>query len=95
MKDFWRDRYAIVPDVLTEEQIVELKTEIQQLVKHNSVYGIRQIDRQFPAISQLACSSSIIKHLKFYSDRPLKLVRAICFNKTLHSGSNLFHIPKI
>ncbi len=62
------DGYAIIPRVLTQKQIVELKAEIRQLIGSDSAYGIRQIDRHIPAISQLAYSSSIIKHLN-YSDR--------------------------
>ena len=85
MKDFQRDGYAIIPSVLTQKQIAKLKTEIQQLVKGDSAYGIRHIDRKIPAISRLAYSPSIIKHLN-YSDRQVRLVKAIYFNKTLQNN---------
>ena len=86
MRDFRQDGYVIIPGVLTEEKIVELKTKIQQLVNDNSAYGIRQLDRQIPAISRLAYSSSIIQHINFYSDCRLKLVKAVYFNKTLQNN---------
>ena len=79
------DGYTIIPSVLTEKQIAQLKAEIQQFVKGDSAYGIRQIHRKIPAISQLARSPSIIKHLN-YSDRKPRLVKAIYFNKTLQNN---------
>ena len=86
MNNFRQDGYIIVPQVLTEEQIAKLKLEIRSTIDCNSAYGIRQIDRQIPAIYQLVYSSSTIEHLKFYSDRQFKLVRAIYFNKTLQNN---------
>ena len=77
------DGYAIILSVLTEQQVVELKAKIQQLVDNDSAYGIGQIERQIPAISRLAYLPSIIKHLN-YSDRQLKLVRGI-YQKALSS----------
>ena len=58
------DGYAIIPRVLTQKQIAELKAEIRQLIDSDSAYGIRQIHRHIPAISKLAYSSSITKHFK-------------------------------
>jgi hypothetical protein len=76
------DGYTIIPNFISQDKIDFLSTEINQKLPQNSEYGLRQVEKKIPVISDLARDSLIINLIQPLFKNKLKLVRALFYDKT-------------
>lgn len=86
MDSFKENGYAIACQLLKQEEIKFIKTEINKAITCNSNYGIRNLDKKVLAIKTLANSAKISDLVTNYLGSSPKLIRAIYFNKTQNNN---------
>lgn len=74
--------YEIIDTFLTHEQLVPIYAEIESLELATNSGGIRNAEKKFNAIKELAYSDLMQQRAQNYLDGKPRLVRAILFDKT-------------
>ncbi|MFY0677729.1 MAG: phytanoyl-CoA dioxygenase family protein [Neptuniibacter sp.] len=76
------DGYEIIDDFLTHDQLITLNRELETVEFPSKAGGIRNAEKKFPTIRDLANSDQLNYQAKKYLSEEVNLVRAILFNKT-------------
>ncbi len=74
--------YEIVDEFITQNQLNLLATDIKSNKTSLKTGGIRNAEKKYSSIYNLAKSNHIIDCASRYLKKPSKLIRAILFNKT-------------
>lgn len=77
-----KDGYALVDNVLGKDQLAALVQTLANAKLPVKAGGIRNAEKKFPAIEQLAHSAQLKTLASEYLDNEPQLVRTILFNKT-------------
>lgn len=85
---FARDGFAVIPNVLSLEDVVEIRAAIDRIPvgeavrKRKNIYGVRNLLETSPEICQLATRPEIWRHVTPVLGEAAFACRAIFFNKT-------------
>jgi ectoine hydroxylase-related dioxygenase (phytanoyl-CoA dioxygenase family) len=78
--------YELIDEFLSCDQLNAIKNEINGVRFPARAGGIRNAEKKFTSIRELAGSETLIAHTKNYLSGTVSLVRAILFNKTSESN---------
>ncbi len=76
------DGFEIKPHFISNRKLHFIKDEIENFSDIDSNYGIRNADKKYPRIKEIAHSSRLINQAKKILGSTPKLVRVIFFDKT-------------
>lgn len=76
------DGYELIREFLSHDQLVSINSEIQSVVFPAKAGGIRNAEKKFSSIRELASSEQLTAQAAKYLSGSASLVRAILFNKT-------------
>lgn len=74
--------YEMIGEFLSHDQLVSINSEIEAVELPSKTGGIRNADKKFYSVGELANSEQLNTQAKKYLAGPASLVRAILFNKT-------------
>lgn len=77
-----KDGYELISEFLTRDQLNSINNEIKNVKFPASAGGIRNAEKKFSSIRELAGSEQLLAQTKNYLSGTVSLVRAILFNKT-------------
>ncbi|WP_085759371.1 phytanoyl-CoA dioxygenase family protein [Oceanicoccus sagamiensis] len=80
------DGYEIIGEFLSHDQLVAIISEIESIELPAKVGGIRNAEKKFSSIRELANSEKLRIQAKKYLSGKASLVRAILFNKTTENN---------
>ena len=76
------DGYEIIDEFLSHDQLIAINSELETVELPSNTGGIRNAEKKFPIIRDLANSEQLNKQATKYLSGSASLVRAILFNKT-------------
>ena len=76
------DGYELIDGFLSDDQLNSINNEIKLVRFPNRSGGIRNAEKKFSSVHEVAYSDTIISKAKTYLSESVGLVRAILFNKT-------------
>ena len=76
------DGYEIIDEFISRDQLICIKSEIRTIELPSKAGGIRNADKKFSSVYDLAHSEQMKAKAKNYISGSASLVRAILFNKT-------------
>lgn len=79
---YFEEGYEIVDEFITQAQLELVTSEIQSQKIPFRGGGIRNAEKKYSSIHNLAWSNDLLVRANNYLNKPSKLVRAILFNKT-------------
>ncbi|WP_438863643.1 phytanoyl-CoA dioxygenase family protein [Neptunicella sp.] len=80
------DGYELIGEFLSHEQLNSINNEIKDVSFPANAGGIRNVEKKFASIRDIALSDTLIIQTKKYLSGTVGLVRAILFNKTLENN---------
>ncbi|WP_444922578.1 phytanoyl-CoA dioxygenase family protein [Microbulbifer sp. CnH-101-G] len=78
--------HALIRNVLSGHQIKTLQTDLATISLTNGRGGVRNANKRFPSVDSLAKSEEILKLVETYLIKPVRLVRAIFFDKKIDNN---------
>lgn len=76
------DGYEVLNDLITQDQLQKIKSDLANICSKTSKAGIRNADKKFTCIHQIVNSSSLLSQAAYYLGSPVNIVRVILFDKT-------------
>ena len=76
------DGYEIIDEFLTHNQLIAINNDLETVELRSKTGGIRNAEKKFPRIRDLANSEQLNNQAKKYLSGTANLVRAILFYKT-------------
>ncbi len=80
------DGYEIISEFLSHDQLISISSEIESVELPAKASGIRNAEKKFSSIRDLANSEQLRTQAREYLSGAANLVRAILFNKTTENN---------
>lgn len=75
------DGYELINEFISQDQLISINSEINTVELKSKTGGIRNAEKRFSSVFELANSEQLKAQAKNYILEPVSLVRAILFNK--------------
>jgi len=76
------DGFAVVPNVISEHEIIAFKQAVSSFLHNYPAAGIRGIAQKVPKIQGLAASNKITSLVQSVLGKQVQLIRSVLFNKS-------------